>query len=314
MMAMPTSYSATYHQGTATLQLYTHHVTASKGPREPPEYYMSHLNSYTMYGDINTFREGAGALRNNRDRAKTDRDKLINHANQIVRGAPFADAAPTTLTDGRTSLSMLQEDESDTSTDEISAVQTTAKRTRHAPVEKSGAGTMPSTATSYSTRPLIREPAISRQSTTDTHYVLSGTRSRPLNDDGKSRRQIRPTRKIMENTLLMEVGVRDDRVVLVHLHNQSSRQHGCRGCRNMTGSHLVKSFFQVGVQSASRSSGFSSSSRPFRKVSLLPLLLSSNLHQAYTKRLGNSYVNPSLGDGSCLTTFGAPDIHDRLPS
>lgn len=150
-----------------------------------------------MYSDIDTFRAGAGALRNNRDRAKTDRDKLIDHANQIVRGAPFADAAPsTTLTDERTSLSMLQEDESDTSTDEISAVQTTAKRTRHAPVEKSRSGT----ANSYSTRPLIREPTISRQSTTGTQYVQSGTHSRPRNEDGKSRRQIRPTRKIMENT------------------------------------------------------------------------------------------------------------------
>lgn len=194
------SYSATYHQGTATLRLYAHYLTAPKGPGEPPEYHMSQLDSYAMDGNINTFREGAGALRNNRDRAKTDRDKLIGHANQVVRGAPFADTTPTTLTDSRTSLSVPQQDESDTSTDEISAVQTTAKRTRYTPVEKSRSATVPPTATSYSTRPLMHEPTISRQSTTGTHYVQSGTRSRPLNEDGKIRRQIRPTRKIMDNT------------------------------------------------------------------------------------------------------------------
>jgi hypothetical protein len=151
-----------------------------------------------MNGNINTFKEGAGGLRTNRDRAKTDRDKLIDHANQTARHAS-ATTPSSTLTDSRTSQSMIQEDESDTSTDEISAVQTTAKRTRHAPVETSRRATMPPTATYHSSGPLIQEPTISRQSATGTHYVQSGTLSRPLNEDGKTRRQIRPTQKIIDN-------------------------------------------------------------------------------------------------------------------
>jgi hypothetical protein len=74
-----------------------------------------------MTGNINTFREGAGGLRNNRDRAKTDRDKFINYANQIARCAS-TDTLSTTLIDSRTSLSILQEDESNTSTNEVSIV------------------------------------------------------------------------------------------------------------------------------------------------------------------------------------------------
>lgn len=67
---------------------------------------MTLLNSYAMNGNINTFREGAG--RHNRDRAKTNRDFFIDHANQIVRRGP-ADTPSTTLTVSRTSLSVLQD-------------------------------------------------------------------------------------------------------------------------------------------------------------------------------------------------------------
>ena len=125
------SYSSTYHQGTATLQLYAHHLTAPKASGEPPECHMSQLDSFGMTGNIDTFRAGAGGFRNNRDRAKTNRDDFIDHANQIVRRAP-TDTPSTTLTDSRTSLSGLQEDESDTSPDELVAEQTTAKRRRQA--------------------------------------------------------------------------------------------------------------------------------------------------------------------------------------
>jgi hypothetical protein len=40
------SYSATYHQGTATLQLYTHHLTAPKALGEPPECHMTQLDGF----------------------------------------------------------------------------------------------------------------------------------------------------------------------------------------------------------------------------------------------------------------------------
>lgn len=201
------SYSNTYHQGTATLQLYTHHLTAPKAPGEPPECHMSQLKGFQMTSDRETFVKGAGGLRNNRDRAKTDRDNLIDHANQIARRAP-AVTPSTTSTDSRTSLSMLQEDESDTSTDEFAAEQMTAKRTRHAALEKSRHPAMTPTAAPYSTTRLSHESTISRQAMTSAQYVQSSARSRHPTEDGKNRRQIRPTQKVLENT---DTGFRDRR-------------------------------------------------------------------------------------------------------
>jgi hypothetical protein len=130
------SYSSTYHQGTATLQLYGHHLTPPKVPGGPPEYHMTQLRGFHMTGNINTFREGAGAFRNLRDLGKTHRDNSIDHANQVARRAPTGTSS-TTLTDSSTSLSLYQEDQSDTSTDELAAQQTTAKRSRHASLENS---------------------------------------------------------------------------------------------------------------------------------------------------------------------------------
>ena len=143
------SYSSTYHQGTATLQLYVHHLTAPKASGEPPECHTTQLGGYQMTHNINTFKEGAGVLRQNRDRAKIDRDKLIDHANQIARRAS-ANTPSTTITNSRSSLSMLQEDESDTSTAELAAVQTTAKRTRYDSVEKSRHAAVSPVAAAYS--------------------------------------------------------------------------------------------------------------------------------------------------------------------
>ncbi|KAL2402650.1 hypothetical protein ABEF93_002762 [Exophiala dermatitidis] len=193
------SYSSTYHQGTATLQHYAHHLTGPKTPGEPPECHTTLLNGFQMSGNINSFREGARGFRNTRDRAKTDRDKFIDHANQIARRAS-TDAPSTTLTDSCTSLSILQEDESDTST-ELVAEQTTVKRTRFSTVEQSRhAAVPPPIAASYATAHLGREPTVSRQPTTSAHYLQSTTRSRASIEDGYPRRQIKPTQKVLDNT------------------------------------------------------------------------------------------------------------------
>jgi hypothetical protein len=133
------SYSSTYHQGTATLQLYGHHLTPPKAPGGHPEYHMTQLGGYQMTSDRETFQKGAGAFRNLRDLGKTHRNTFSEQANQIARRAP-AGSPSTTLTDSRTSLSALQEDQSDPSTDELAAEQTSAKRSRHAPLENSACG------------------------------------------------------------------------------------------------------------------------------------------------------------------------------
>lgn len=124
------SYSSTYHQGTATLQLYAHHLTPPKAPGECPEYHMTQLDGYQMTSNRETFIRGATGYRNCRDRAKTDRDNFIDRANQIARLEP-ADTQSTTLTNSRTSLSAVQEDESATSSDQLDTEQAPAKRTRH---------------------------------------------------------------------------------------------------------------------------------------------------------------------------------------
>lgn len=191
------SYSATYHQGTATLQLYAHHLTAPKAPGETSERHMTELNAFAMRANINTFREGAGGFRCLRDRAKTNRDDSIHHANQIVRRAPAATPS-TSFVDSITSLSVLQEDESDTSPDEFDAEKTTAKRTRHT-TEKAKRAVMPPTAGSDSTRHLSYEATISQQPRTSAHYVQSNPRSRTSVEDEKSWRQTRPTQKVLDN-------------------------------------------------------------------------------------------------------------------
>ena len=129
------SHSATYHQGNAVLQLYAHHLTAPKAPGERPECRMTRLSGYLMTNDREQFVAGASAFRNLRDLAKAKRDVFIDHANEVAGGRP-ADTLPTTLTDSRTSLSMVQEDESDNSADELALEQTTPKRKRCATAER----------------------------------------------------------------------------------------------------------------------------------------------------------------------------------
>lgn len=126
------SFSSTYHHGTSTLALYGHHMTRPLVPGGRPEYHMTKLKGFDMTSDRETFQRGAGAFRNLRDLSRTHRDSAIDHANQVARHAA-ADSPSTVLTDSRTSQSALQEDPSDTSTDELAAEHTSSKRSRHDP-------------------------------------------------------------------------------------------------------------------------------------------------------------------------------------
>lgn len=125
------SYSTTYHPATDSLKLYCHHLTPPKAPGELPEYHMTQLKGYDMTGDKEAFVEGATGFRNLRDHAKTNREDFIDHANQIARRV-LTNTPSATVADSRSSLLVIHDDESDTSTDELAAVQTTAKRTRYA--------------------------------------------------------------------------------------------------------------------------------------------------------------------------------------
>ncbi|RMZ85005.1 hypothetical protein DV738_g293, partial [Chaetothyriales sp. CBS 135597] len=123
------SFSSTYHGGTATMGLYAHHTTAPRYPGEPPEYHMAQIGSYAMTHNRNAFAQGAGAYRNLRDLAKSKRDDAIEHANEIARRAPTY--TPSTLTrSSRMSQSPIEDEPSDTSTDELTADFTSSKRAR----------------------------------------------------------------------------------------------------------------------------------------------------------------------------------------
>ncbi|RMD41770.1 hypothetical protein DV735_g3372, partial [Chaetothyriales sp. CBS 134920] len=115
------SFSSTYHHGTSTLALYSHHITQPKVPGGQPEYHMTKLDGFDMTGNPRSFREGATALRNLRDLSQTYRNSAINHANQVARHAP-TDSPLTLLTDSQTSLSAAQDNPSDSQTS-LSAAQ-----------------------------------------------------------------------------------------------------------------------------------------------------------------------------------------------
>ncbi|KAI8722473.1 hypothetical protein NCS52_00391300 [Fusarium sp. LHS14.1] len=73
------TFSSTYLDG--TLKLHAHHVTAPTTEGGRPEYHMTHVKSYAMASDLDTFVEGAGALRNMLDFAEQRRDDFVRAAN-----------------------------------------------------------------------------------------------------------------------------------------------------------------------------------------------------------------------------------------
>ncbi|KAF2690374.1 hypothetical protein K458DRAFT_474582 [Lentithecium fluviatile CBS 122367] len=68
-----------YHNG--QLQMYTSHVVMPASPGGRIEYHMHQLKGWSMTGDPETFRQGAGAYRNARDWAEQQRDEAIMRAN-----------------------------------------------------------------------------------------------------------------------------------------------------------------------------------------------------------------------------------------
>lgn len=65
-----------------TLEMYSSHAAQPKNSEGRTEYHMSLINSWSMTGNIDSFREATGAYRNGRDWARLRRDELINGANE----------------------------------------------------------------------------------------------------------------------------------------------------------------------------------------------------------------------------------------
>lgn len=71
----------TYHGGTGDLTIYSTHASQSNNPQHPVEYRMTQLRGWKMTDTIDTFRQGAAALRNARDWAREKREELIAAVN-----------------------------------------------------------------------------------------------------------------------------------------------------------------------------------------------------------------------------------------
>jgi len=129
---------STYHSGTGTLQLYAMHPTQPADPSGQPQYHMTQLNSFGMTGNAETFRQGATWYRNSRDLAKEWRDSAIAQANataiaqaSVTANAEYGEASKTssgaayesqrqeTITSQDDINQMVQEDDTDTSLDEL---------------------------------------------------------------------------------------------------------------------------------------------------------------------------------------------------
>lgn len=111
--------TSTYHGGSGTLTVYTTHPTLSKDAKRPTEYRMTQLNSFAMTGNPDTFRQGAGALRNARDLAKDQREELIAAANSKVADAEYSDLVSSTQSFVSLSSDEPVHLESETSADEL---------------------------------------------------------------------------------------------------------------------------------------------------------------------------------------------------
>jgi len=77
-----TAYTITsvYHGG--QLKMYTSHPIPASGPSRDCGFVMTQIKTWGLTGDADTFRRGAGAYRNLRDWAKTQRDNAIEAANE----------------------------------------------------------------------------------------------------------------------------------------------------------------------------------------------------------------------------------------
>ncbi|CZT08331.1 uncharacterized protein RCO7_08257 [Rhynchosporium graminicola] len=75
------SITTTFHD--SCLRLYTTHIT-DLGSEDGPRYHMTQLRSFAMTDTVETFREGASALRNARDWAMEQREQVISTANMAV--------------------------------------------------------------------------------------------------------------------------------------------------------------------------------------------------------------------------------------
>ena len=131
--------TSVYHDG--QLKMYTTHPAQLTGPEDPPEYFMTRLNTWGMTGNPETFRQGATAYRNARDWAKERRDQFIEAANTRMSDTSTEPQClePSGHIAASGSAAGLVVDGSSTSADELTpeehAYRSSSKRRRMKPSE-----------------------------------------------------------------------------------------------------------------------------------------------------------------------------------
>ena len=118
-------FSSTYNDG--CMRLYSHHLSAPPISGGRSEYHMTQLRNFAMTDSAERFREGATAFRNLRELAESTRNSAVEETNRAARHAPTSSPS-NTFTKSQHSRSEIYEHESDTSTDELAAQESTMKR------------------------------------------------------------------------------------------------------------------------------------------------------------------------------------------
>jgi len=131
---------ATYHSGTASLEIYAMHPTEPAQPGGAPQYHTTQVRSFAMRDTPERFREGATWYRNSMDLSKEYRDTAIARANEIARsgygeasdpslGAPHEPQSQGTSTEDEVYFTSHSTQDSETSIDEP-ALDTSLSRKR----------------------------------------------------------------------------------------------------------------------------------------------------------------------------------------
>ena len=191
------SQSASFHGGTGTLKLYTHHMTPPEAPGGRPEYHMTQLRSFSMTDNAERFREGATGYRNARDLAELQRNSFVEGANRVARHAPNL-STPPTATRSQESRSPTYREQADTSPDDVAAGEAVRKRHRHALTTTRPEDTGPTTAApGRGSRHAIGSVENKTHSVASVPGIYS--RHTMARDGNEAKRQVRPTQKVRDS-------------------------------------------------------------------------------------------------------------------
>lgn len=164
--------TSTYHGGSGALKLYTTHRTPSTNPNRDYEFRMTQLRGWDMTDNPDTFRQGAGALRNARDWAKEKREELITAANGKALNADHSAFGSSTQSFVSLSSNDPAHLESETSADELALGTNTIATSVH----RASVGARGTTLPKVSANRRLKKPARAHRKPGTGHDGLQRTK------------------------------------------------------------------------------------------------------------------------------------------